>query len=283
MIASLLALGLALAAPAGAAQEEEQAEEVTAAEPEALKALLAEHAAAAKAKDGKQIIAALKKMARHDNPELLAPALKALGYKASRVDKTAVKADAAELGITKKEVLDQRVREREAEVRAAAARVLANIDDKKSTSGLVKALKDKKNQKERPTALAAVIDALGRLGHSDAAELVEYELKRYRHKDVSRACVRYFGQVKCKRMSVAKLLAESLAAPVPEEVDSAANPPASYWEERWKTWQHIRRDVSWALKEITGQVFAPDEGTTKGDSKKALRYIEEHAKELGLK
>ena len=98
-----------------------------------------------------------------------------------------------------------------------------------------------------------------------------------------RACVRYFGQIKSKDYSVARALCNELSAPEPANVNSASNPPAGYWEERWKVWNAIRGDVAWALKEITGQAFRPAEGEHAGDTKKALEYIKEHKKELGLK
>ena len=45
----------------------------------------------------------------------------------------------------------------------------------------------------------------------------------------------------------------------------------------------FRRDVSWSLKQITGQVFEPAGGEHSGDTQKALDYIEKHKRELGLK
>ena len=63
----------------------------------------------------------------------------------------------------------------------------------------------------------------------------------------------------------------------------ANNPPASYWAAQWEIWSWTRRDVTWTLKQITGQVFQPAEGEHPSDCKKALDYVKEHKRELGLK
>ena len=67
------------------------------------------------------------------------------------------------------------------------------------------------------------------------------------------------------------------------DVDSPDNPAAAYWATRWEMWAVIRRDVSWSLKQITGQVFVPAGGEHSGDTKKAIDYIKAHKRELGLK
>jgi hypothetical protein len=53
-----------------------------------------------------------------------------------------------------------------------------------------------------------------------------------------------------------RLLAEQIDEPVAGSVNDASNPPASYWEARWKSWREIRDHVVRALKTITGQEFA---------------------------
>ena len=97
-----------------------------------------------------------------------------------------------------------------------------------------------------------------------------------------RACTRYFGQVQSKDKGVVRQLCEMLDPPQPGG-DEANNPPASYWEARWEQWNWIRRDIAWALKEITGQAFQPADGDHPGDSKKALAWVRDNAKKLGLK
>ncbi|MBI5852356.1 MAG: HEAT repeat domain-containing protein [Planctomycetes bacterium] len=52
------------------------------------------------------------------------------------------------------------------------------------------------------------------------------------------------------------MLVRNLGEPVPENVDDASNPPAEYWERRWKAWQSWRADVKEALLAVTGQQFS---------------------------
>jgi hypothetical protein len=267
----------------GAAPAKGEAPAVEPAQPDVLERLLDEHAAAEGAKDATLVQAALEKMRPYDNPELAKPALDALRYKGSSVDRKAAKAELDELGLTDRDAVEQRVLLRESQVRAAGARVLANQPLEVGAKALGKALADKQNQKERPLAVASIIDALGRLGDRGVEGEVEDLYQDYSDEAVVRAAVLYFGRVKTKDLGIVLLLCAELSAPVPESVDSAANPPADYWERRWKMWMAVRRDVSWALKEITGQVFAPAEGEHKGDAPKARDWVKANARELGLR
>ena len=52
------------------------------------------------------------------------------------------------------------------------------------------------------------------------------------------------------------LLVANVDEPAPEDVHGAANPPAEYWEARWKAWQAWREDAKKALIAITGQRFS---------------------------
>lgn len=51
------------------------------------------------------------------------------------------------------------------------------------------------------------------------------------------------------------LLLRNFDEPKPLDVDAADNPPADYWEARWKAWQSWRPRVADALEAITGQKF----------------------------
>ncbi len=53
-----------------------------------------------------------------------------------------------------------------------------------------------------------------------------------------------------------RLLVEHLDEPFPADIDHADNPPAEYWERRWKAWRSWRDDVKAALFAITGQRFS---------------------------
>jgi hypothetical protein len=52
-----------------------------------------------------------------------------------------------------------------------------------------------------------------------------------------------------------ELLLDNIDEPVPQNVDAANNPPASYWEARWKAWKAWREKVKDALFALTGQRF----------------------------
>jgi len=283
-LSSCCAAALLLPALSAAAQDAaEGGSEITSASQAELESLLARYERALESEDSFEIAGALVKMAAHDNVELLAAATEALKYRASKVDKRAVRDEAAELGIRNSNEIERMTLAREAEVQAQAARLIGNIPGKASSSLLFKTFKDKKIRKDKPTVVAALIDAMGRQGFERALKDVESEFSSEGPKEVMRACVRYFGQIRCKDLGVVRKLCMELSAPEPGNVDSATNPPASYWETRWKTWSYYRRDVSWALKEITGESFQPAEGGHAGDAQKALDYVEEHARELGLK
>ena len=254
------------------------------AEPAEAKRLLKEHAAAEKSDDAGLLARSLERLSGYDNEEFVEPALDGLRYRATKVDRAAAEQEAEELGLRDRKEIAQILLDREALVQGAAARLLGNFPENKKASGaLVKVFKDKKIRKGKPQVTAAAIHSLGKLGYQKVERDVYSEFKRYGQEGVMRACVRYFGLIKTKDKSIVRTLCEELSAPEPGNVDSPTNPPASYWAARWKAWNAIRRDVSWALKEITGQVFKPQEGDHPGDTKKALDYVKENAKRLGLK
>ncbi len=63
----------------------------------------------------------------------------------------------------------------------------------------------------------------------------------------------YFG--KMKYMKSVPMLVAQIREPYPENPNSENNPPASYWEKRYKIWQETEGYIRWALKEITGNEF----------------------------
>ena len=105
----------------------------------------------------------------------------------------------------------------------------------------------------------------------------------FRTPALMKACTRYFGQIKSKDKSTVRMLCEMLTGPQPADVDDPSNPPASYWVARWKTWSIVRRDVMWSLEQITGQKFYAEDSERAGDSAKALKYVRDHGKRLGIK
>ena len=95
--------------------------------------------------------------------------------------------------------------------------------------------------------------------------------------------MRYFGQLPTHDYKTVRKLCGLLDPPQPAAVDDRNNPPAGFWAAMWEQWSWTRRDVTWTLKQITGQVFRPAEGEHPSDSKKALDYIKQHKRELGLR
>ncbi|MCP3920619.1 MAG: hypothetical protein GY711_34265 [bacterium] len=271
-------------APVRAQEPLEEPPKIEAAGPAQLDLLMKKQEAALVAKDGAELMRVLDEMVSFNNPELAVVAREALSYKLTKVDKAAVEAQAEELGMRKKKEKKLLLFEREGAVQAAAARLLANFPgDKKASSALVKAFKDKRLRKDKPKALGAVILSLAQVGNRKVEPDVYKLFKAFEHEDIMRASVRYFGTIKTNDYSIVRALCEQLAAPEPGAVDSPSNPPGSYWASRWEKWSKIRRDVAWSLKELTGQVFRPAEGEHPGDSAKALSYIKDNKRKLGLK
>lgn len=286
-----LVIYLLACSPLVLSQDEKQADEavpieasVTTADALQSKRLLKDHAFNNKSGDSQALVAVLRKMSAFDNDEFIAAGKLGLGYRASKADKVEAKLEAEELGLRAKKEIEALVIERVSAVQAASAHLLGNFPgNKKVTSALARTFKDKEFRRHRPLACAAVISSMGKLGYRKAEPDIFSLCKRQPQPDVARSCVRYFGLIKTRDKSVVRYLCEELSAPEPASVHAASNPPAAYWEARWKTWNAIRRDVSWSLKQITGQVFRPTEGKHPSDKKKALEYVKRHAKELGLK
>jgi len=72
------------------------------------------------------------------------------------------------------------------------------------------------------------------------------------------AVARYFTVVKTDKRPC-KMLAFWLDEPRAGSVSDASNPPASYWEARWKAWAAVKPAVVDALQAITGQHFDSSE------------------------
>ena len=261
----------------------EEEVEVTTATADDVALLVEVHAQAKGDKDGARLAQVLAQMSGHDNPEFKPLALDAIRYRASPVDKRAAKDLAEELGTTSRKDVERLVLEREARVQSAAAHVLANHPgDRAVLKVLERAFGDKRLRRDKPTVVAALIFAFGRLRHDEVEEEVVRELSRSSTREVTRASVRYLGQLPTKSFDHVRQLCELLEPPQPASVDHPDNPPAGFWAGAWETWSWTRRDVTWSLKQITGQVFRPAEGDHPSDYQAAIAYIEEHRERLGL-
>ncbi|MEM1450638.1 MAG: hypothetical protein AAF957_06080 [Planctomycetota bacterium] len=264
-------------------REPEGPPEVTSATHVELARLLAEYESAKKSGDAMELAKALAPMSIHDNLEFAPLALEAMKYRASKHDKKAAKARAKELDTTSKKELAALIAKREAVVQEAAAHVLANYpEDKKAVRALEKAFADKGIRKDKPRVVSALVLSFGKLHHGEVEDEVVQLMQRGVSKEITRACVKYLGTLPTRDYDHVCLLCTMLASPEPAAVDSPINPPAEYWENLWAIWNWTRRDVSWALKEITGQVFRPAEGDHESDCEKALDYVEANREALGL-
>ena len=272
----------ALVGPLAAAPRAQELAPIPASE-EVVQELLDAYEAAEDKKDAIEVAGVLARIKKHTNPEFVAPAKSALSYRASKVDKSRAKEEAKSLGIDDRDEIEAKIVAAESSVQIAGAQVLGNIPGKASQSALAKAFKNKAIRKERPEVLAAVIESMGRIGYEKALKDVASEYRQYANKHVMKASVRYFGHIKCKDKGIVRSLCENLDPPQPGDVNSAQNPPAGYWASLHESWSWIRHDVEWALKQITGQEFKAANGPKDGESKRALRYIKDHEKELGLR
>ena len=81
--------------------------------------------------------------------------------------------------------------------------------------------------------------------------------------------------IDCTEKQAWRLLTEHIDEPGPVDVDSPSNPPAEYWESRWKAWRAWRADVKEALFALTGQRF--------GSGKEAKTWIRANGKKVGIR
>ncbi|MEW6072853.1 MAG: hypothetical protein AB1726_09725 [Planctomycetota bacterium] len=280
LLSGFLAAG-ALAGPQ--ADDVEVKAELKHASDEVVARFLQRYEAALQAKDSAGVVTVLQEMLGYDNAELLPAGEDALRYKASAEDVRAVKQEAADLGIRKPAEIKAMVARRESDVQVLGVAIVANVGGEKAGPTLHQMFKNKALRKEKPRVAAALIAGMGQVRYEKVLAEVEDEYRAYANREVMKAAIRYFGQTECKSLAVARMLAGDLDAPEPTDVDAASNPPASYWQARWEAWNFVKRDVAWALKRITGQDFRPAEDPNPGDGAKALKYIEENAKRLGLR
>ncbi|HVG93849.1 MAG TPA: hypothetical protein VND21_05345 [Planctomycetota bacterium] len=104
---------------------------------------------------------------------------------------------------------------------------------------------------------SAMLASLGRLGATlDAKQYDEVEKiwKMAPNVPAMNAVTAYFTAVRTDKRPC-KLLGMWLDEPRAGSVNDASNPPAGYWEARWKLWQATKGGAIAALKAITGQTF----------------------------
>jgi HEAT repeat protein len=236
---TLLAKGIET--PAGAKKPE-----LEKASKETVTALLEEHGKAVKAGDAMVVIEVLKKMRAYENSDFRKPALDALGYRATSVDRKAAVAKAKGKGKEANKVAEKEILEREEGVQTAASRLLANCPDKETGKTLHKLLSKKDVRDSKPRLRARIMLTMGHLGYTKAFKVILNEFRQQADNDVMKAAVLYFGMTKEKRAAV------TLTGFVSDPGQKLVHHRARRLSEIWAS---IRMDVRWALKEITGQEF----------------------------
>ena len=143
-------------------------------------------------------------------------------------------------------------------VKQAAIAAIGNQPPRQARSALNMLLK-KTSITSEPNITAAIIKAFDKgsyqvKDYKTFKGLFERSLADQRCVAAQIAILELFGHQ--KEVQAAQYLSMHIDAPEPAWVDDASNPPASYWEARWKNWQKWRNHLKEALFQITGQRFA---------------------------
>jgi hypothetical protein len=141
-------------------------------------------------------------------------------------------------------------------VAARAARALGDRPSPKVAGTLWRAWVLPLNDR-RWEVKTAMLESLARLrAPLDAKQYDEVEKvwKQAPSVEAMNAVSGYFAAVATDKRPC-KLLATWLDEPRAGSVHDAANPPAAWWEARWKLWQATKGGAAAALQAITGQSF----------------------------
>jgi len=159
-------------------------------------------------------------------------------------------------------------------VRKTAAELLGHQPKKEARRALLKLIE---NKNQPPEILAPLITSLSSAGYTSRDWK---KIKRLFDRDfnekytaVQKAILELITAHVEKQAW--KLLVEHIDEPAPVDVQPLSNPPAEYWERRWKAWRIWRSDAKEALFVITGQRFS--------GKKEAIAWIRENGAKAGLK
>lgn len=141
-------------------------------------------------------------------------------------------------------------------VRKRAAELLANQPQPDANAAIRKLIKNAKVASANPV-MAELVRSLSRCGYdktqwSDIADLFdrEYHLDRVPVQEAVLDLV-----IANKETQALPVLLRNLDEPLASNQHAADNPPAEYWEARWKSWSAWKGKVKDALFTITGQRF----------------------------
>lgn len=142
-------------------------------------------------------------------------------------------------------------------IRKLAAELIGNQPVKAAGSAIVKLLRSAKVT-SYPVVHAELIRAFSRCGYVPKLwKEIDNEFERYYELErvpLQEALLELIAAHKEKQ--ALPLLLRNLDEPAPTNVDDPSNPPAEYWEARWKSWRVWRAKVKEALFAITGQRFS---------------------------
>jgi len=152
-------------------------------------------------------------------------------------------------------------------LRKRAAELLANQPKAEANAAIRKLLKGGKAA-AYPTVMAELVKGLSRCGYEPSQwNEIDGLFEREYHVDrvvVQEAILELV--IAHKETQALPMLLRNTDEPAPASVEAADNPPAEYWEARWKSWAVWKGKVKDALFALTGQRF-----TTAAEAKAWLK------------
>lgn len=138
-----------------------------------------------------------------------------------------------------------------------AAEVLAQQPEKAAKPTICRLLATEKFDK-KPAVQAALVRALSGCGYAsrDWQTLDGLFDKDFgpERTDLQKAILRLV--IEHEELQALDFLVEHIGEPMPDNPDDPLNPPAEYWERRWKAWEVWKEDVKAAMLKLTGQRFS---------------------------
>jgi hypothetical protein len=141
-------------------------------------------------------------------------------------------------------------------LRKRAAELLANQPKAEANAAIRKLLKGGRAA-AYPTVMAELVKGLSRCGY-DKAQWGEIDGLFEREYHIDRVVVQEAILelvIAHKETQALPMLLRNTDEPAPANVEAADNPPAEYWEARWKSWAVWKGKVKDALFALTGQRF----------------------------
>lgn len=142
-------------------------------------------------------------------------------------------------------------------VRQRAVVLLANQPAKDANAAVLKLLKNARVG-SHPPVMAELVRALSRCGYTNKnwdaiAGMFEQDYAAERV-PLQEAILELVSTHKEK--AALPMLLRNFDEPAPENVHDGSNPPAEYWEARWKAWASWRNKVKETVFQVTGQRFS---------------------------